>query len=566
MKRRRIYTALILGLLFLRAAGSADLITAERVDRAKPMEARRAEWQRMAADDLNGRGTSLKVDGRTVEGVSPRLTDKLELMLPADALPESFGCAAGRYDGSRLVVERNSAAMTMKAGEPSMDVNGISMKLSESFREMDGRYYVPVEAVTKGLSYAAFWSPDSGVLSMEDKSRTGNSLPGAYDYREKGRAPAVKNQGALGTCWSFASLAALESSLLPEESWEFSEDHMSLSNSFGMGQNDGGEYTMSMAYLLAWQGPVAEADDPYGDGVSPQNLEARKHVQEIQILPSKNYEAIKRAVYCTGGVQSSLYTSLKNEHSRSVYFNRNTSAYCYIGTEKPNHDVVIVGWDDNYPKENFNMDLEGDGAFICVNSWGTAFGDGGYFYVSYYDTNIGIHNILYTGVEETDNYDRIYQSDLCGWVGQLGYNRETAYFANVFTAGGRESLDAVGFYATGPNTEYEVYVAENLSETPDFQGKTPAASGRFENGGYYTVKLAEPPGLSAGERFAVIVKITTPGGARPVAIEYSAEDKKAAVDISDGEGYISHGGTVWERVEEQYGCNVCLKAYTSRLP
>ena len=79
-----------------------------------------------------------------------------------------------------------------------------------------------------------------------------------------------------------------------------------------------------------------------------------KHVQEIQILPSKDYEKIKEAVYLYGGVQSSLYTSLKNYKSRSVYYNQENNAYCYIGPDKPNHDSVIIGWDDNYPKENFN--------------------------------------------------------------------------------------------------------------------------------------------------------------------------------------------------------------------
>ena len=100
--------------------------------------------------------------------------------------------------------------------------------------------------------------------------------------------------------------------------------------------------------------------------------------------------------------------------------------------------MVIVGWDDSYSKDNFNTDLEGDGAFICQNSWGDNFGENGFFYISYYDTNIGTHNVVYTDIENTDNYDHIYQSDLCGWVGQLGYNKDSIYGANVFTAEGNE--------------------------------------------------------------------------------------------------------------------------------
>lgn len=154
--------------------------------------------------------------------------------------------------------------------------------------------------------------------------------------------------------------------------------------------------------------------------------------------------------------------------SDSRYYNKEQGAYCYIGTAKPNHDIVIIGWDDNYPKENFNLDLEGDGAFICANSWGGEFGDEGYFYVSYYDTNIGIHNILYSRVDNTDNYDKIYQSDLCGWVGQLGYGKENAYFANIYTAGEGEELAAAGFYATGQDTEYEVYTVTDVEGSAQF--------------------------------------------------------------------------------------------------
>ena len=404
----------------------------------------------------------------------------------------------------------------------------------------------------------------SAVLGM-DRAAAGKTepLPVSYDYREVGRALEVKNQGSLGTCWAFASLTALESSMLVAERMDFSEDHMSLWEKFPEGQKDGGDYIMSMAYLLSWQGPVPEAADPYGDGVRAEDVPAAKHVQEIRLYQSKDYEKIKRAVYENGGVQSSFYSDLTGPDSDSPHYSRETAAYYYDGAAGANHDVVIVGWDDGYPKENFKKQPEGDGAFLCVNSWGEAFGDGGYFYISYYDTNIGTSNIAYTEIEDPDNYDGIYQTDLCGWVGQMGYEQDTAWFANVYTAEGNENLEAVGFYATGPDTEYEVYVITGVREMESLEDRRPAASGTLEDAGYYTVPLKRAVRLNQGGRFAVAVKIKSPGKIHPVAIEYDPGDGKRIVDISDGEGYLSHNGVRWDRAETE-GCNVCLKAYTSK--
>lgn len=41
--------------------------------------------------------------------------------------------------------------------------------------------------------------------------------------------------------------------------------------------------------------------------------------------------------------------------------------------EECNHSVTIIGWDDNYPKENFlgGHQPEGNGAFLIKNSWGS---------------------------------------------------------------------------------------------------------------------------------------------------------------------------------------------------
>ncbi len=60
---------------------------------------------------------------------------------------------------------------------------------------------------------------------------------------------------------------------------------------------------MGMAYLTAWQGPVYEADDPYGDGESPDGLKPVKHVQEMQVIEGKDFEKIKEAVFKYGGVR-----------------------------------------------------------------------------------------------------------------------------------------------------------------------------------------------------------------------------------------------------------------------
>ncbi len=395
-------------------------------------------------------------------------------------------------------------------------------------------------------------------------------LPSRYDAREDGRTAPVKNQGDLGTCWAFASLLALESSLLPEESYDFSEDHMSHDPNFLLDQKSGGDYIMSMAYLLSWRGPVLEEEDPYGDGISPEGLTAAKHVQEIQILPEHDREAIKTAVYRTGGVQSALYTTLQRQEQDSRYYNEETGAYYYSGTLPPNHDVVIVGWDDDYPAESFSELPPDNGAFLCENSWGTEFGEAGFFYVSYYDTNLGTTNLVYSGVEPADNYDRIYQSDRCGWLGQIGYGSENVWGANVYSAsGGPQKIRAAGFYAVDAGTEYEISVVTDVPEQPtdaDWHRlkskKLGTVSGTIPYAGYYTIPLAEPVEVPDGGRFAVIVELRTPGAVHPMAIEYDPGDGRCLVDITDGEGYLSADGDVWERVETEQACNLCLKAYT----
>lgn len=522
-------------------------------------------WNPLIASSVNDNLLSLVIDNReyTNEEYSFYMDENLNIMVPVTILRDALNCSAHVYNEEELLVEKHSSEVLLPLDSHTAEVNGEEAEIVSPFTKDEDGYYVSLNDLSNYLDYSYTWNMQENQASAIDTSDSATTIPTRYDLREKNRVAQVRDQGSYGTCWAFAALGALESSLLPEEDVQYSADHMTLNNGFNLTQHDGGEYTMGMAYLAAWKGPVYEKDDPYGDNETNESLTAVKHVQEMQVIDGKDYEKIKEAVFQYGGVQTSIYNALRSSQSRSPYYNRETNAYCYIGTEKPNHDVVIIGWDDSYPKENFSVDLEGDGAFICQNSWGDEFGEDGVFYISYYDTNIGTHNVVYTQVEEVDNYDNIYQSDLCGWIGQLGYNKDSIYGANVYTAANAEELVAAGFYATGKDSQYELYVVRNFEGTESLAERIPVASGKLSNAGYYTIEFNEGILLEPGERYAVVLHIITPGSVHPMAIEYVADEATKNVILDDGESYISSNGNNWASADSVEECNLCIKAFSN---
>lgn len=563
--KRYIVLAVLLLIVFL-FKFQVMRVDAGRIDPFRGGTLDEKSWYPLVAEDVNGKLLTLVIDNKeyTNDKYLFYMDHNRNIMVPVEILRDAMDCSAHIYDKSLLLVEKHNLYAQMSLDEKNAIGTGEVVLLDSLFIEFGGNYYVSINDLAKMLGYNCTFDINTNTITAADTAENTNSLPAKYDLRDRLRVSAIRDQGKLGTCWAFGAISALESSLMPEESYVFSADHMSLSNSFNTSQNDGGVYTMGMAYLAAWQGPVYEADDPYGDGETNSTLTAVKHVQEMRIIASKDIAAIKDAVFKYGGVQTSMYSSLKNATSSSKYYNKETFAYCYIGTNKPNHDVVIIGWDDNYPKENFNTPLEGDGAFICQNSWGSTFGEDGVFYVSYYDSNIGTHNVAYTRVDDNDNYDNIYQSDLCGWAGKLGYEKESIYGANVFTAKSDEEVVATAFYATAPDTEYKVYVVDEFTDVNSFYNKQLVAEGVLKDAGYYTVDFEKSISVEAGNQYAIVIYIKTPGATHPMAIEYNTGEKAFAnVDLQDGEGYISYAGNVFINVKEKQDCNLCIKAFTN---
>lgn len=385
------------------------------------------------------------------------------------------------------------------------------------------------------------------------------SAPVSYDLRTLNKLTPVRNQGSCGSCWDFASFGSLESYLMPGTPSDFSENNLKNLAGFDIQCCSGGNRTMSTAYFARWNGPVNESDDPYNQSscYSPQ-VAARMHVQDVHFIPTRSSaldnEATKQAVMTYGAVYTTYYHS-------DAYYNSSTGAYYYSGGGNANHAVCIVGWDDNFDRYKFRTPPPGNGAFLIRNSWGSWWGIGGYFWMSYYDSTLGkSEQAVFTA--ENNNYNTIYQYDTLGWIGNSGYGSSTAWFANVFTATSGSPIVAASWYAASANSTYELRVYLNPTSGPI--GGSPAAvkTGTMATAGYHTVQLDSPVPVTVGQKFSVVVKINTPGYGYPIPLERPYGGYSSKATASTGQSYMSSSGTTWSDVAAQYAnANVCLKAF-----
>ena len=140
-----------------------------------------------------------------------------------------------------------------------------------------------------------------------------------------------------------------------------------------------------------------------------------------------------------------------------------------------------------------------------------------------------------------------------------------AWCANIFTSKSDEALKAVSFYTTDSNCNYEIYIYTNPGSNPISQaGPVLSKSGTSPAAGYHTIPLDSGVPLKAGQKFSVVLKLTTPEYNFPIAIEmpYSGYSSKATAHA--GESFISSDGNTWTDITTyDSNTNVCIKAFTA---
>lgn len=446
---------------------------------------------------------------------------------------------------------------------PKLTVDGVTFtdnKASYNANMLNQSNFSPIVSSTNNYSLFVY------------KSLFNGTLPARYNLAENGFVTDVKNQQDSGNCWAFAALASLETCVLKasNKTFNFSVENMKnlieMYSAYGwkMETNEGGYNGMPMGYLASWLGPVNATLDPFDDkGTLSPLLDSEMHIQNIYVLPARtsytDNDAIKEAILKYGGLYASYYHS-------AGYLNSKTNAYYDPYTGNGNHAITVVGWDDNYSKNNFYTAPAGDGAFIVKNSWGSSWGDKGYFYISYYDRvlfAVNKDNQAFTYIlNDTVRYTKNYQYDVAGMTDYLITGKKTVWYQNIYNATGNEVIAAVStFFNTTVDYEISIYVNDVLQLTQN---------GRHEGSGYYTIPLKEYVPVAVGDIFKIVVKLANPQNGY-AAVPISEQLSTTRCYYAPGVSYFSNDGKKWTDLYDYsasayshtYNSQVaCLKAFT----
>jgi C1A family cysteine protease len=224
--------------------------------------------------------------------------------------------------------------------------------------------------------------------AVPEKMGIADALPSSLDWRNHDGhfVSAIKDQGQCGSCWAFAMTAGLESNALltHSASAKVSYSEQVLISCGGVGSCDGG--TLNADFLTTMGLPPTKYY-PYtaSDGVCSK---AGKNWQKATYkigdwgTVSQNLSSIKAALAKYGPLPTTFIVHEDFKHYKS-------GVYSYVsGKELGGHAVLLVGYNDDKKY------------FIIKNSWGTDWGESGYFRISYSEmdpkkSDFGMDTIAY---------------------------------------------------------------------------------------------------------------------------------------------------------------------------
>ncbi|MFP3156365.1 lectin like domain-containing protein [Lachnospiraceae bacterium ZAX-1] len=456
-----------------------------------------------------------------------------------------------------------------------------------------------------------YQNPGMDVPSIQEKDTdlvpsTGVLIPTKYDGRNRVTVP--KTQGKYGTCWAFSTISAAETSMITKKfatkKIDLSELHLSffcynlvedpLGNTTGDSVRTksrnllqaGGNNMLTALSLMNWTGAADEQEASYRSDAEKIDIGTKKlsreiayqdtaHLQNAYFISMEDTNDVKQQIMKQGSVAVAYY------HDDRFYNFSTAAYYCGSTDNDVNHAITIVGWNDQYKSTNFKQNPSISGAWLVKNSWGTQWGNTGYFWISYGDVPLS-HNIATVyDFESANNYDNNYQYD--GTSAMLYQPLpNNSQIANVYIAKGNSSgtkaewLKAVSFALFSPNVNYRIQIYKNITDPSDPTSKTPILSkeqtGNTTYLGYYTIPLNQKVLLSKGETFAVVIKLKSKNPHETqvnVGVDGSYNDSRNGVSFynrtENGQSYFKVPGKNW--IDGHKGkMSVRVKAYTSNEP
>ena len=351
-------------------------------------------------------------------------------------------------------------------------------------------------------------TPRANPIIINRQKIDGKASDPYFNLKDLNLVTSVKNQGSMGACWAFGIAGAFESAFLIATGQTIDVSENNIKNLglrysiFGNAKNiESGSYMDGGNYFIDWFGAINSTEDVYDElgKISPAIfIDDAYHISNVIYVDITNKNALKEALTTYGALDFYVRGALNSEK----YYNPKTSSIYVNNPNAPaNHYVTLVGWNDTYSRNNFATPAPGDGAWICKNSWGTEWGDGGYFYISYYDQSINRSDIQAVGFvinNDTENYDLLYQNT---YNGQFGFIDKFNTYRVYFTSQGDNIIAGVGTYFNKVDTPYtlSIYINDTLVHSQ---------SGKSKFAGFETIRLTKYIAVQPGCTFAV--QINTP--------------------------------------------------------